>query len=183
MVYLYVLMPFVPSLLQEMHRLDPVTTGWVMSGGGALICLLQIIAPTVSDRIGRKPLLMILFAAGTVGGILFALAPVGSSPGLLALYFTLFCVGIGGWPLAMIIVPTETVPFTLAATAVAIPQGVGEIIGATVFPAIGGRIADVYGLSFTMWMVVVASAVALLTVLFARETAPRVAMAQKELAA
>lgn len=180
MAYLWVLFTFVPSLCCEVHKMTPVQAGYVMSGGGLLCFILQIVAPLVSDRVGRKPMLLILFGLGTLGGLLFATAPVGTSGALLAAYFALFCAGLSSYPLYLVIVPTESVPFTIAATAVAVPQGLGEIIGATVFPALGGRIADVYGLGATMWVVVACSAVAFVGCALAKETAPRVLIKRGE---
>lgn len=174
MAYLWVLFTFVPSLFGKVHGFSMVQTGYVMSGGGLLIFVLQILAPSLSDRVGRKPVLLVLFALGTLGGILFAMSPSGTSPTLLALYFALFCAGLSSYPLYLVIIPTESVPFTIAATAVAVPQGLGEVIGATVFPVLGGRIADVYGLTATIWVVVVCSAIALVTCAFCKETAPRI---------
>jgi hypothetical protein len=78
------------------------------------------------------------------------------------------------YPIYLIIIPSETVPFTLAATAIAIPQGLGEIFGASVFPVIGGKIADAYGLTATMWLVVACSLGASITCLFVKETAPAI---------
>jgi len=174
MAYLYVLFTFVPSYFGGVHKFSPVQTGWVMSSGGLVCFAMQIIAPYFSDRLGRKPVLIVLFFVGTLGGILFALAPVGTAPGLLAFYFALLCVGLSSYPLYLVIVPTESVPFTLAATAIAVPQGLGELISVTIFPAIGGRIADVYGLTATLWLVVVCSAAAFLICFLMRETAPQV---------
>lgn len=174
MAYLWVLFTFAPSLFGKVHGFNPVQTGWVMCGGGFLVFILQIVAPHLSDYLGRKPMLIIMFGLGTLGGILFAISPPGTAPGLLAFYFALFCIGLSSYPLYLVIVPTETVPFTIAATAVAVPQGLGEIIGATVFPAIGGGLADVYGLMSTMWVVVICSAIALITCFFMEETAPRI---------
>lgn len=174
MAYLFVLFSFAPSLFDKVHGFGPMRTGQIMCGGGFLVFVLQIAAPWLSDRMGRKPLLVIMFGIGTLGGILFAMSPVGTAPGLLAFYFALFCIGLSSYPLYLVIVPTETVPFTIAATAVAVPQGLGEILGATAFPAIGGWIADIHGLPATMWLVVICSAVAFIICFFMKETAPRI---------
>ena len=174
MAYLWVLFGFAPSLFGQVHKFSPVLTGWVMCGGGFLCCAMQILGPHLSDRMGRKPLLIIMFAIGTVGGILFAMSPAGTSAGLLAFYFALFCIGLSSYPLYLVIIPTESVPFTLAATAVVVPQGLGEIIGATVFPTLGGRIADTYGLTYTVWIVVICSLISFIACFFLKESAPRI---------
>ena len=180
MAYLWVLFTFVPSLCCKVHGFTPVQAGYIMSGGGFVCFILQIVAPLLSDRVGRKPMLLTLFGLGTLGGVFFATAPVGTSGTLLAFYFALFCAGLSTYPLYLVIVPTESVPFTIAATAVAIPQGLGEIIGATVFPVLGGRLADLYGLVATMWVVVICSAIAFIACLFAKETAPRILVKRGE---
>jgi MFS family permease len=174
MAYLFVLFSFVPVFFGKVHGLNPVQTGWVMCGGGFLTWIGQIIMPRISDKIGRKPALLFLFALGAIGGILFAVAPAGTSLPLLAFYFALFCAGLSSYPLFLAIVPTESVPFTIAASAVAVAQGVGEVIGATVFPAIGGWIAQAHGLTATMYMVVCAQVACFICSLFLKETAPRV---------
>ncbi|MBI5444061.1 MAG: MFS transporter [Deltaproteobacteria bacterium] len=178
MAYLYVLFTFVPVFFGKVHGLNAVETGWVMCGGGFLVWAGQNLMPRVSDRIGRKPALAILYASAAVGGALFATAPTHASFVRLALYFTLFCAGLASYPIFLGLVPTESVPFTIAATAVALPQGLGEVIGATVFPAVGGRIADVYGLPYTMWMVVAACTFCLVATVFLKETAPVVLAAR-----
>lgn len=110
---------------------------------------------------------------------MFASAPVGTHLAQLALYFAIFSLGLSSFPLYLATVPSESVPFTLAATAVALPQGLGEAVGTTFFPAIGGRIADVYGLNYTIYLVVAACAICILISLFVKETAPRVASAKQ----
>lgn len=179
MAYLYVLFTFVPSFFQQVHGFSPIRTGWVMAGGGLVVALGQMIATPISDRIGRKPTLLILFALGFVGGILFAKAPVGTNFALIAIYFAIFSLGLSSFPLYLAAVPSESVPFTLAATAVALPQGLGEMVGTTVFPVIGGRLADVYGLTSTLYMVIAASAISFLLCLLVKETAPQVVAAKK----
>jgi MFS family permease len=174
MAYLWVLFGFAPSLFGQVHKFSPVLTGWVMCGGGFLCCAMQILGPHLSDRMGRKPLLVMMFGIGTVGGILFAMSPPGTAAGLLAFYFALFCIGLSSYPLYLVIIPTESVPFTLAATAVVVPQGLGEIIGATVFPTLGGRIADTYGLTYTVWIVVICSLISFIACFFLKESAPRI---------
>ncbi len=174
MAYLFVLFAFVPVFFGKIHHMSPVQTGWVMSGGGLVVWLGEIYLPRISDVIGRKPSLLIAFALGAFGGFLFAMAPPGTSAGLLAFYFAIFCAGLSSYPVFLALVPTESVPFTIAATAVALPQGLGEVIGATVFPAIGGWVADSYGLTHTMYMVIASCSACFIISLFLKETAPRV---------
>jgi MFS family permease len=180
MAYLFVLFTFVPTFFEKVHGLSPVTTGWVMSFGGFLCFIGQVFLPYLSDRIGRKPSLIILFLIGILGGILFITAPPNASVGLLTVYFGIFGVGLSSYPLYLVIVPSESVPFTIAATAVALPQGLGEIVGATIFPAIGGHIADLYGLTYTLYMVVIACVLSLILALFMKETAPKFMVAKGE---
>ncbi|KUO75108.1 MAG: hypothetical protein APF81_02590 [Desulfosporosinus sp. BRH_c37] len=174
MAYLYVLFTFVPSFLMKVHGFSPIKTGWTMGVGGLVVAVGEILAPIYSDRIGRKPMLLILFAIGFVGGILFANAPMGTNYALFVFYFALFNLGLSSFPLYLATIPTESVPFTLAATAVALPMGFGEVVGTTVFPAIGGRIADLYGLTQTLYLVIGACAVSFVFSLFIKETAPQV---------
>lgn len=174
MGYLFVLFTFVPVFFGKVHGLNPVQTGWVMCGGGFIVFIGQNVMPRISDHIGRKPALLLLFALGALGGILFAIAPPGTSMPLLALYFALFCAGLASYPLFLALVPIESVPFTIAATAVAVPQGVGEVLGATLLPALAGFIAQTHGLTGAMWMVVCALGFSFVCSLFLVETAPKI---------
>ena len=44
----------------------------------------QVLGPFLSDKIGRKPVLFVMFGLGMLGGILFATAAPNTAPGLIA---------------------------------------------------------------------------------------------------
>jgi fucose permease len=73
----------------------------------------------------------------------------------------------------MTMVPMESVPITLVATVGALVQGMGDLLGAAVWPVIAGKIADAAGLPFMMLaasLLLVITAVLTLTL---KETRPR----------
>ena len=60
--------------------------------------------------------------------------------------------GQGVSALIMVLIPSEAVRPESAGTAIALVVFVGEIVGATLLPLLGGRLAQTYGLGITMWI-------------------------------
>jgi MFS family permease len=139
---------FVPLYLVKVARLSVQEAGFIMAAQGFLCILYALVIPTASDYFGRKrililfyvlctlsPLCMFLFVGGKVSIFMYVL--VGGVPGAMS-------------PLFMTLIPMETLPDRLRATANALIMGFGEVIGGTVFPVIAGHIADAKGYPFMM---------------------------------
>jgi predicted MFS family arabinose efflux permease len=98
---------------------------------------------------------------------------VGNGLGpLIALVFV-GCLTLGTVPLFMATIPLESVPSGDAASATALVMGVGQIAGGFLGPALGGVLADRWGLSVPLWMATGAAVLAGLLALRLTETAPR----------
>jgi len=79
----------------------------------------------------------------------------------------------GAMSLFMGIVPSETVPARMVATAVALVIGVAEIIGGVTGPTLAGMAADHWGLRAPMWITAGCLVVAIAAASAMQETAPR----------
>ena len=141
---------FMPFYLDGPRHIAPATWAWMMSVVGFCPAVGAVLLGLLSDRIGRKPPLII-------GGLLMALPPltllfVDASPmGLTALMF-LGWMGMGIFPLFMGVVPSETLGRARAATAMGLVVAVGELTGGVFGPVIAGKLADNYSLDVPMWI-------------------------------
>jgi hypothetical protein len=75
--------------------------------------------------------------------------------------------------LTMVLVPTETVPAKLAATAIGMSTLAAEFVGATVAPSIGGDLAQHYGLAVPLYMAIGGTGLVFVAALLIKETALR----------
>jgi MFS family permease len=171
MTQLWVMAAFATLFLTKVHNLPMTTAGFVMSGQGVGALLGMFCLAGISDRIGRKPALILACILGGLATLWFAL----SGANLALLWFLLLLTGFfcgGAFPIFLSLVPSETVPFALAGLAIGIPTGVGELVGAGVLPTFGGMIADTYGLGAAMILAGLSVLVATIFALFIIETAP-----------
>lgn len=144
---LWILYSFGPLYLTEIGLLSTSRMGFSMSAMGVVGIIWVILIPMISDYIGRKPT-VIFFSA------LAILAPLGlflfpqTWVGIAAL------IGVGGVigslpPIFMNIIPTESLPANLSATASSLIMGLGELVGALVI-GLSGTLADTFGLKVVM---------------------------------
>jgi MFS family permease len=144
---LNVVIAMTPSYLTDHLHLPVERMGFVMSAVGAGAFAGGLTLPGLSDRFGRKPVMLFGVSAAAVSLWGFMHAGAGASEGwlfaLLLSYsmfaFSAFVILIG--PMA-----TESVDVALASTAVGIISGVGEIVGGGVAPAFAGYVAKNLGI-------------------------------------
>ncbi|MDB5436873.1 MAG: Major facilitator family transporter [Phenylobacterium sp.] len=169
--FLGLTMAYMPLFLVNVRHLSPIDMGWVMSVcfmasvGGALAL------PTLSDRVGRKP---VLVAMATLGGLMpvGALYWTGPTAGL-AVVLALAGLGASLPQLAIATVPGESVPDRDRGTALGLVQGVSEIVGGLVIVTLAGIAADRFGLAVVPVLAGVCAVGAGLLSLALSETAPR----------
>jgi sugar phosphate permease len=132
-----------------------------------------ILLPLLSDRVGRKPIIIpSLFVTGLCfWGFILS----GSNFLLLVLLISIAGFAIGGiTPIALSALTTESVPPYLAATASGIPASIGEIFGSALMPFLAGYLCDLYGLKTALYFSAIAPLIAGFVGLFYKETAPRI---------
>ena len=161
-----------PSYLTEYLHLDFKSMGFVLSGIGFGACLGTVLMPWVSDRVGRKPVMLISTAFAFASLVVFMM--IGSRPGLLfmalfaAHFFNFACLTLTVGPLS-----AESVPVKLMATATGVAVAVGELFGGGVAPVMAGYVAERFGIQHILDLAVIAMAVGFLNSLLLTETAPR----------
>jgi len=161
---------FLPLFYTRIRQIGNGQMSVLMSVLGLSAAFFSFVVPALSDRFGRRPVIVIFNFIGL-------LVP------LAALYFqgSLFMLGTliflgwsasGTFPLFMGAVPSETIPARHVATSLGMVVGLGEILGGVSAPAIAGRAADHYGLRAPVMIMAVCAVVGTVLALFLRETAP-----------
>lgn len=162
---------FAPLYLVNVGKLSVQTMGWVSSLMGLLTFIYSIFVPKLSDNFGRKPVLFICLAL-TIITPFFMWALPGS---MFCIVLYVIFGGITGpcTPIYMQLIPMETVPNHLKATALALVMGCGDFLGAAVYPYFAGRIGDAAGLPAMMLIAAIITVVVVLLSLLFTETHPR----------
>jgi MFS transporter, ACS family, hexuronate transporter len=169
--YLVVCWAFMPLYLTQERHYTPSTMGWLMGTLGISATLASFAIPALSDRIGRRPL-MILMPFIAIVLPLAALYFTGPTWMLAAIFFVGWGV-TGVFPLFMATIPSESVDARHMATALGICMGTGEILGGVLSPSLAGYAADRVGLQAPLWMMAGLALGAAIISVGLRETAPR----------
>ncbi len=171
---LNVVIAMTPNYLTDYLHLPVERMGFVMSAVGAGAFLGGLTLPGLSDRLGRKPVMLFGVFAAALSLWQFMHAAAGATEGwlfaLLLSYsmfaFSAFVILIG--PMA-----TESVDVSLASTAVGIISGVGEIVGGGSAPALAGYIAKHFGVDKVFYTALAGLSLALLLIGALHETRTR----------
>ncbi|MBY8609665.1 MAG: MFS transporter [Burkholderia sp.] len=171
LTWFVVIISFAPVFLVESRHLSPSDMGVVMTCLGAAWVFWGFAVPAISDRVGRKPTMIVFALIAAVCPIV--LIHVGSVWALGALVFVTY-TGLGCFTLFMATIPAETVPPRAIASALGLIMGAGELIGGFVAPTVAGFAADKYGLQFAMWTSATGAILACVLSFGLVETAPAV---------
>jgi predicted MFS family arabinose efflux permease len=169
---LVVLSALMPSYLVDHLHLSMDQMGFVLSAIGFGGTLGTLVMPGLSDRFGRKPIMLVSVVGAAIG--LAFLMGTGAQPlrlftclvVVLFFVFSMICLTVGP-------ISAESVPAHLMSTASGIVIGVGEIFGGGIAPAVAGYAAKAFGIPVIMHLAMGALGVGLIVALSLRETAPR----------
>lgn len=167
--YTSLLLSFLPLYLTQVRQFSPTTMSVILSVAG-IAGPFAFLVPSISDRVGRKPVLAIVGYLSVIAP-LAALLFFGPTPALAILQLPMYlCLGIA--PLFMGIIPAETVSARQATTAMGLVICTGEVIGGFVVPTAAGWIADQTSLAAPLWMAAIIVALGATFALMLQETAP-----------
>jgi MFS family permease len=161
---------FLPVFYTNVRQLSPDAMKWMMSVLGLSAAFFSFIVPKLSDRYGRRPVVLIFNLIGVLVPIA-ALQFTGSLYALAALIFIGWSAS-GTFPLFMATIPSETIPARYVATSLGMVVGLGEILGGVLGPYLAGWAADRHGLSAPLVIQAGCAIVGTLFAIFLRETAP-----------
>jgi ACS family hexuronate transporter-like MFS transporter len=168
--YLVICWSFVPLFLTKMRGFDTTTMSWLMGALGISATVGSFVVSGISDRIGRKPVMVFSAFLGVVlplGALYY-----GGSVWILAGMFFVGWALTGTFPLFMGTIPSETVGRAHMTTAIALVMGTGEVFGGVLSPTLAGWAADIAGLSAPLWIMLGLCTTSGLLALALRETAP-----------
>jgi ACS family hexuronate transporter-like MFS transporter len=162
---------FLPLYLVRVRHLTAIDMSLVMFVFGAASLLGGLVLPALSDRLGRKPVLVTIAGLG-------ALLPLG------CVYWTGGAMGFAAicaiaalpctLPHLMIgIIPGESVAVRDRAAATGLVMGAAELLGGFATPSLTGLLADRAGLAAALILAGSCAAAASLLSLGLQETAPR----------
>ncbi len=164
-------MLFAPLYLVNVAKLSVQTMGWIASLMGVLYVIYCFIVPSLSDKFGRRPVMMAAFFLSALSPLAMFLFEGTTSSVVMYVIFGGFAASMT--PIYMTLVPMETVPITLLATANAVVMGAGDLFGTAGYPMIAGSIADARGLPFMMLFAAILLFINIFLTCMLKETHPR----------
>lgn len=172
MTWLFVMHVFAPLYITEVSQHSATLAGLVIGASGLGAFLWGWILPWLSDRTGRKPALFCIALVSACVPLTYQVPFLVVHPWLMATAGFLANGGQAIAALALVLVPTESVPSRLAATAIGLATLVGELFGGALAPTLAGAVADRYGLAAPLWIASAGALTVFLSSLFLCETAP-----------
>ncbi len=169
----FLLLTFLPLSLLKGLNLTPAMMSFVMSLIGVSGALSSFVVPGLSDRLGRRTVIILFCLVGVLAPLGVVL--LGTNPMFIGFAVLVGALMIGNLSLLMGTVPQESVSPAHRATATALVLCVSQLLGGMVGPALGGRLADQFGLMAPMILAAGLAALAGLIAIGLRETRePRV---------
>jgi len=167
---------FAPVYLVSDKGFGPTQMSFVMAVFGAGAVVWGMLVPSLSDRYGRKPMIIIFSLLSVVSplGLIFS-----SSAVVISVCVFIGWSGSGVFALYQAAVLGESIDPKYASTAMASVQFTGEIGGCVIGVAVAGVLADAYGLQATMIFTACCMIVATLVAFAYYETAPLVLARRK----
>ncbi len=172
MTWLFVMHAFAPLYITEVSKRTPTLAGFVIGASGLGAFVWGWLYPWISDSTGRKPMLIFIALLSAFTPLTYQVPFLVEHPWLMAAAAFIANGAQAIAALALVLIPTESVPARFSATAIGLVTLVGEIFGGTLAPSIAGRIADQHGLASALWIASAGAILVFLAALFMRETAP-----------
>ncbi len=162
---------FLPLYFVEIRHFAPGTMGYLIGSLGISSAIFGLALPALSDRIGRKPVVLFFSAIALVIPLGVAFGP--ADPLLVGILLLIGWSASGIFPVFMATIPAESVPAASLGAAIGLVGGIGEVLGGFFGPQVAGVLADRFGLGAPL---VLMGVLALISVALAAgliETHPR----------
>ena len=173
MMWYFTVAAFTILYLMETGNMTAVAAGAIFAGFGTGGFIGEFGAPLVSDRLGRKLTALVATAAGTLCFAAFVLLDLPAGMMTLAIAGASFFMSVA-MAILNSVVPSESVPSYLVATATAFTPAAGELMGGVAAPVAAGVLSGVLGTAQVMYLLIGLPILVFIGVLFLEETAPAV---------
>ena len=171
LICLVVTSALLPSYLTDYLHLSLPQMGFVLSAIGFGGAAGDVLMPMLSDRIGRKPVMLI----STVCAAASLLLLMRQGPAPVPLFVLLLLTNFFNFALITLTVgpiSTESVPPELMASASGLVICTGEIFGGGIAPVIAGGVAERFGIQYILPLAVGGLVVGFFNSCLLKETAP-----------
>lgn len=161
---------FAPLYLTQERGMTTGQMSYLVAVLGVSAVFTAFVIPGLSDKFGRKPIMVIFSLVGLLMPLsaLYMPATFGQlAPGFFIGWFVL-----GVYPVFMAIIPVETVGPASAAKVLGLVVGSGELLGGVLGPSVAGIIADLTDLTAPFWLMAGLTLLAAILSLGLIETAP-----------
>ena len=168
MSWLFLQNAFAPLYITRVEHLDPRVAGFLMGAAGLGSFFIGILAPSLSDRLGRRSMLIVMGLLSTLLPLALLCHALYANLWLLAGILFLTQGGQAITALAVVLIPAESVPAAAVGTAIGFVTLVGELAGGTAAPLVAGSLATSFGLQWPLLMAAAGSLLVLVSALFMR---------------
>jgi MFS family permease len=170
MTWLSAQLAFMPKYLISIKHFSAEDMGKTMSAFGLGAIIWGVIVPALSDKFGRKPIVITFFLLG----VLMPLSVVYSEGNFVSLSALVLAGAsiMGCFPIVLATIPSETMPHQYIAQTLGLVMGFGELVGGFAVPAVAGWSADKLGLYAPFFIAAGAALSAGLIAFLLYETAP-----------
>jgi len=165
-----VLTAMMPSYLIDYLHYGMKQMGFVLSAMGLGSCLGTVALLSLSDYMGRKPVILISIAGAVIS--VFLLSRVTEPGYVYALLLAACFFNFGALTLTIGPLSAESVPPAMMASASGLVMGVGEIFGGGVAPILVGFIVSVWGIEKIFFLAMAALGLGFCTSMMLTETRP-----------
>ncbi|WP_322047971.1 MFS transporter [Paraburkholderia sp. J67] len=150
--YIFAFSVFSPLYITQRMGQAPTVAGFLLGASGLGGFLWSFFGTGLSDRIGRRKTVLGAALLCCLQPLLFMYSPLYQSPWLLAALALATMAAPACAALMMVLIPVESVPGRFAAAAIGF-AGLGtDFLGGTVSPALGGGLAQRFGLGAPMML-------------------------------
>jgi predicted MFS family arabinose efflux permease len=161
---------FAPLYLMETRHFSPSEMGMIMTVLGLSSVLGGFLVPGLSDRIGRRPTMIMFSLLAVTVPLVLVYAQVSLPVLALMLFVTYF--GYGVFPIFLATIPAESIGIAHAGKAISLVIGLGEVVGGFFAPMLEGYAADRFGAHAPFLIASGATLLAVLVSFGLKETAP-----------
>lgn len=152
MTWLFLVNAFAPLYIIDVAHQPATTAGFLMGAAGLGSFAIGLIAPALSDRLGRRRILGVMGLLSAILPLALLVRPLYGHLWLLAAILFLTQCGQAIAAICIVLVPAESVPRQLVGSAIGFVTLFGEMFGGFAAPIVAGSLIAQHGLATPLWM-------------------------------